>query len=48
MLYEIRKKHLELIKLNFTWAETPGVQGCAAHTLWNWTWRDIFRIVRSR
>jgi len=21
---------------------------CAVHTLWNWIWRDIFRIVRSR
>jgi len=25
-----------------------GCARCAAHTLWNWTWRDIFQIVQSR
>jgi len=25
-----------------------GCARCAAHTLWNWTWRFIFQIVRSR
>ena len=29
-------------------AYTTGVLGFAANTLWNWTWRDIFQIVRSR